>query len=222
MDWAPLLLSLQVAALATVVAFGIGIAVAAWLAGGGRSRARDLADVLFTAPLVLPPTVLGYYLLVALGRDSAFGRGVEALIGQPIVFTRLGAIVAATVGALPFVVKSSRAALESVDPRLVQAARTLGAGPLRAFLRVHLPLAVPGVAAGVMLGFARSLGDFGLTLMVAGSIPGVTQTAALAIYDAIQAQRDEQARALALVLGGIAVAILFAANVLTPRVHDHE
>jgi molybdate transport system permease protein len=219
MDWVPLLLSFQVAAVATLVASVTGIAVAAWLSGE-RTRGRDLVDVVFAAPLVLPPTVLGYYLLVALGRDSAVGGAVEALTGQPIVFTRLGAVVAATVGALPLVVRASRAALESVDPRLVQAARTLGAGPARAFLRVHLPLAAPGVMAGVMLGFARSLGDFGMTLMVAGNIPGVTQTAAIAIYDAIQAQRDEQARVLALVLGVVAIVILYAANALTPRVHE--
>jgi molybdate transport system permease protein len=168
---------------------------------------------------VLPPTVLGYYLLVALGRDSAIGGAVEALVGQPIVFTRLGAVVAATVGAVPFVVKSARAALEGVDPRLVHAARTLGAGPGRAFLTVHLPLAAPGVIAGAMLAFARSLGDFGMTLMVAGNIPGETQTAAIAIYDAIQAQRDDQAQALALTLGALAVAILYVANAMTPRPH---
>jgi molybdate transport system permease protein len=220
MDWFPLLLSFQVAAVATAAATVIGLAVAVALAGD-RTRGRNLADVLFTAPLVLPPTVLGYYLLVALGRESAVGQAAESLLGQPIVFTRLGAIVAATVGATPFVVKSARAALEAVDPRLIHAARTLGAGPGRAFFSVHLPLAAPGVVAGAMLGFARSLGDFGMTLMVAGNIPGQTQTAAIAIYDAIQAQRDDQARALALVLGAVAIAILYAANALTPRVHGH-
>jgi molybdate transport system permease protein len=216
MDWFPLLLSLQVAALATLAATLLGVAVAAALAGE-RSRLRDLVDVAITAPLVLPPTVLGYYLLVALGRDAALGQAVEAVTGQPIVFTRLGAVVAATVGAVPFVVKSARAALESVDARLVQAAHTLGAGRLRAFATVHLPLAAPGVAAGAMLAFARSLGDFGMTLMVAGNIPGETQTAAIAIYDAIQAQRDDQARLLALTLGAIAIVILYLANAATPR-----
>lgn len=218
MDWFPLLLSLKVALIATAVATLVGVALAVALASP-MVPGRGALDVLFTAPLVLPPTVLGYYLLVALGRDSAVGRLVEAIAGQPIVFTQLGAIVAATVGAIPFVVKSSRAALESVDPTLLRAARTLGAGPLRAFLSVHLPLAAPGVAAGAMLGFARSLGDFGMTLMVAGNIPGSTQTAALAIYDAIQAQRDEQARTLAIVLTVIALCVLYLANSLTPRPH---
>ncbi len=216
MDWVPLLLSLQVAVLATLAATLVGVALAAALAGE-PSRWRNLADVLITAPLVLPPTVLGYYLLVALGRDAALGQAVEAVTGSPIVFTRLGAVVAATVGAVPFVAKSARAALESVDPRLVQAAHTLGAGRVRAFLSVHLPLAAPGVAAGAMLAFARALGDFGMTLMVAGNIPGETQTAAIAIYDAIQAQRDDQARLLALALGALALAILYLANAVTPR-----
>jgi molybdate transport system permease protein len=221
MDWFPLALSLKVAGIATVIASVLGIALAAAL----TMRAfpgRDLIDALVTAPLVLPPTVLGYYLLVLLGRSSAAGQAFEAATGSPIVFTQIGATVAATVGALPFVVRSTRAALESVDPRLVLAARTLGAGPLRALVTVHLPLAAPGVVAGAMLGFARALGDFGVTLMVAGNIPGHTQTAALAIYDAIQAQRGTQAAALALVLTAVALVILYVANGLTPRVHDHR
>ena len=218
MDWYPLVLSLKIASLATAIASVAGIALAVLLSMR-RFRGRDLIDVLVTAPLVLPPTVLGYYLLVLLGRGSAAGRAFESLTGSSIVFTQTGATIAATVGALPFVMKSARASLASVDPRLVHAARTLGAGPLRALLTVHLPLAAPGLVAGAMLGFARALGDFGVTLMVAGNIPGHTQTAALAIYDAIQAQRDEQAAALALVLASLAVAIMYAANRLTPDVH---
>jgi molybdate transport system permease protein len=218
MDWYPLWLSLQVATLATATAVSIGVPVAAALALR-RFPGRDLADVLLTAPLVLPPTVLGYYLLVALGRQSPIGQWIEAFTGSPIVFTKTGAILAATIGAIPFVVRASRAAFESVDPQLVRAARTLGAGPLRALTSVQIPLAAPGLAAGAMLGFARALGDFGVTLMVAGNIPGHTQTASLAIYDALQAQRDTQARTLALVLAAVAVAILYSANRLTPRPH---
>lgn len=218
MDWFPLWLSLQVATVATIAALVVGVPVAALLSGR-HFPGHHVADVLITAPLVLPPTVLGYYLLVALGRQSPLGQWVEAVTGSPIVFTRAGAVVAATVGAVPFVVRSARAAFESVDPRLLEAARTLGAGPLRALMSVHVPLAAPGLVAGAMLGFARALGDFGVTLMVAGNIPGHTQTAALAIYDALQAQRDVQARALALVLTACAVVILYTANRLTPRPH---
>jgi molybdate transport system permease protein len=211
MDLAPLVLSFQVAAIATLVATTLGIALGALLANV-RFRGREVVDVLLAAPLVLPPTVLGYYLLVAVGRRSAIGQAFEAIVGSPLVFTRSGAVLAATVGALPLVVRAARASLESVDPSMMRAARTLGATPLRAFITVHLPLAARGILAGVMLGFAKSLGDFGVTLMVAGDIPGETQTAALAIYDAMQARRDAEALVLAALLTAVALAVLYAIN----------
>lgn len=217
MAWAPLLLSFQVAIAATIVAAILGVALAAWLANG-RFPGRDLVDVLLTAPMVLPPTVLGYYLLVSLGRRSLLGSTFESITGSSIVFTRTGAVVAAAVGAIPLVVKSSRAALEGVDPILIHAARTLGATPLRAFLTVQLPLAKRGIIASLMLAFARSLGDFGVTLMIAGDIPGETQTASLAIYDAIQAHRDADALGMVAVLTACAVGMLYAANrLVAPR-----
>ena len=216
MEWAPLVLSFQVATIATVLAALVGVAMALLLANP-RTPARDLLDVLVTAPMVLPPTVLGYYVLVAIGRRSALGMAFEALTGTSIVFTRTGAVVAATIGALPFVVKSARAALEGVDPTLVRAARTLGAGPVRAFFTVHLPLAAGGIVAGLMLAFAKSLGDFGVTLMVAGDIPGETQTASLAIYDAIQANREADAAVMILVLSVVAIGVLYTVNKLTGR-----
>jgi molybdate transport system permease protein len=215
--WSPLLLSFQVAIAATIIAALLGVALAAWLANG-RFPGRDLVDVLLTAPMVLPPTVLGYYLLVSLGRRSLLGSTFESITGSSIVFTRTGAVVAAAVGAIPLVVKSSRAALEGVDPILIHAARTLGATPLRAFLTVQLPLAKRGIIASLMLAFARSLGDFGVTLMIAGDIPGETQTASLAIYDAIQAHRDADALGMVAVLTACAVGMLYAANRLAaPR-----
>ena len=214
MELAPLVLSFQVAALATLVAAVVGIGLATLLANT-RFPGRDLLDVLVTAPLVMPPTVLGYYLLVSLGRRGIVGHAFEALFGSSIVFTRGGAVVAATVGALPLVVKSGRAALEAVDPTLMRAARTLGAGLARAFFTVQLPLAGRGIVAALMLAFARSLGDFGITLMVAGDIPGQTQTASLAIYDAIQEHRDTAALGLVLSLTGVALAILYTVNKLT-------
>jgi molybdate transport system permease protein len=213
-DLAPLVLSLKVATTATAIAAVLGISIAALLANA-RFRGRDLVDVLITAPIVLPPTVLGYYLLVALGRRSFLGHAFEAAFGSSIVFTQTGAVVAATVGALPLVVKSGRAALEQVDPTLIRAARTLGAGPLRAFVTIQLRLAARGVVAAVMLAFARALGDFGVTLMVAGDIPGETQTASLAIYDAIQGQRDQAALGLVVALAVVAISILYVANKLT-------
>ena len=216
MDLAPLALSLEVAAVSTAIATALGIGVGALLARG-RFTGRDLADALLTAPMVLPPTVLGYYLLVAVGRRSLVGHAYEALTGSSIVFTRTGAVCAAAVGAFPIVVKSSRAALEGVDATVIRAARTLGAGPMRAFFTVQLPLAARGIVAAVMLAFARSLGDFGVTLMVAGDIPGETQTASLAIYDDIQAHRETEALGMVLVHSAIAIAILYTVNRLTGR-----
>lgn len=212
---APLLLSFQVAIVATIVAATLGIALGLLLTR--PFPGRDVIDVIVTAPIVLPPTVLGYYVLVTLGRNSALGQAFEAVAGSPIVFTTKGAVVAAVIGAVPLTTKSARAALEGVDPRLVLAARTLGAGPLRAFLTVHLPLATRGIVAGTMLGFARSLGDFGVTLMVAGDIPGETQTAALAIYDAIQAGRDRDAAVLSGLLTVLAAVTLYVTTKLTGR-----
>ena len=220
MDFGPLLLSVEVATLATLLAAVIGIGVAALLANY-RFIGRDLLDVIFTAPMVMPPTVLGYYVLVLLGRRSFIGHAYESLTGSSIVFTFAGAVVAATIGALPLVVKSVRAALEQTDPTLILAARTLGATRLRAFFSVQLPLATRGIAAALMLAFARAVGDFGVTLMVAGDIPGRTRTASLAIYNAIQAQREQEAMWMVIVLTTVCLALLYAVGKLTaPRRED--
>jgi molybdate transport system permease protein len=214
--WDPLLLSLRVAAMATVLSVTLGIALGALLAWK-RMPMRDLFDGILSAPLVLPPTVLGYYVLTSLGKHSAIGRAWERVWGDSIVFTVTGAVVAATIGSTPIVVKAARAALENVDPTLPAAARTLGAGPLRAFLTVSLPLAAPGITAGAITAFARALGDFGVTLMVAGDMPGETQTASLYIYDQIQAGRDSAATLMSVILTAVAVLIMWAANRLTRR-----
>lgn len=216
MDLQPLLLSMQVTTLATTLAAVLGVLLG-WLLAKRAFPGRELLDVLVTAPMVMPPTVLGYYVLVALGRRSALGRAFEAVTGTQIVFTFTGAVVAAFIGALPLIVKSARAALESVDDTFLFAARTLGAGALRTFLVIHLPLAGRGIIAGIMLGFARSLGDFGVTYMVAGDMPGETQTASIAIYDAIQARRDSEALGLVLILTSAAILTLYAVNKLTAR-----
>jgi molybdate transport system permease protein len=213
-SFAPLILSLKVASLATALAMVLGVGAALLLATR-RFPGREVLDAVFTAPLVMPPTVLGYYVLVALGRGSTLGHLWEAAVGSPIVFTKTGAVVAATLGSLPLVVKSARAALEGVDATLLAAARTLGAGRARALFTVHLPLAQRGLWAGFMLAFARALGDFGVTLMVAGDIPGETQTASLAIYDAIQSQNDREATGMVLLLTCVVVTALYAVNKLT-------
>jgi molybdate transport system permease protein len=217
-EWDPLLLSFKIAAASTLAATIIGVALATLLTK--RFPGRDIIDVLLTTPMVLPPTVLGYYVLVVLGRRSAIGQAVEDLTGHSIVFTQTGAVIAASIGALPLIVKAARAALEGVDPTLLRAAQTLGASKARAYFTVALPLAAPGVLAGVMLGFARALGDFGVTLMVAGDIPGETQTASLAIYDAIQGNRQADAAGMIAVLSAFAIATLYLVNKLTRKPHE--
>lgn len=216
MNWQPLVLSFEVASAATLMAGVVGVALA-----GLMSRARfpgsDLVDALIAAPMVLPPTVLGYYLLVAIGRNSSLGRAYEAATGSSLVFTEAAAVLAAFVAALPFVVKSARAAMEDVDPRLSAAAATLGASPLKVFLTVVLPLSRNGLLAGLTLGFARALGDFGVTLMVAGNIPGLTQTGSLAIYDAVQANREAEAAGMVAVMSAFAIAGLYFGTKLARR-----
>lgn len=212
-DWFPLALSIRVALIATALVVLIGVALG-WLLARRRFFGREMLDALVTLPLVLPPTVLGYYLLVLLGRNSFAGRAIEAITGQSLVFTWKGAVVAAAVGALPLVVKTSRAAIASVDAELEDAARTLGQSEWRVFWRVTMPLASRGIMAAAMLAFARALGDFGATLMVAGNIPGRTQTAAIAIYDATQSGRDDYALVLVLVLSAIALTLVYATNKL--------
>lgn len=154
--------------------------------GRRRGPLPALLDALCTLPLVLPPTVLGYYLILVVGRNGLLGPALRDL-GLQLIFSWQGAVVAATVVVFPLLYKSARAALEQVDPHLENAARTLGASELRILLTVSLPLAWKGIFAGLMLAFARGMGEFGATLMVAGNIPGKTQTLALAIYDAFQA-----------------------------------
>jgi molybdate transport system permease protein len=218
-DFGPLLLSLEVAVYATVIAGVLGIGLGALLASR-RTPGRDLWDAILTAPMVLPPTVLGYYLLVALGRKSAIGEMWFGVFGKHLTFSFAGVVVAASIGALPMVVKGSRTAFENVEPTLIAAARTLGAGPVRAFFTVALPLAAPGIIGGMMLGFARGLGDFGVTLMIAGDIPGETQTAPLKIYDDVQSGDETSAVIASLVLTVGAIVILYVVNRLTRRPHS--
>jgi molybdate transport system permease protein len=215
-DWFPLWLSLRVASLATLFALLLGLWLA-WFLANRRFRGRELLDAFATLPLVLPPTVLGYYLLVVLGRESALGRVYESIVGHPLVFTWQAAVVAATVHAFPLLVKTARAALESVDRAYEKAARNLGASEWRVFWRVTLPLARRSIFAAAVLAFARSLGDFGATLMVAGNIPHQTQTAAVAIYDAVESGNTLLARVLVLVISAGAILIVYAANRMEHR-----
>lgn len=210
-DWFPLWLSLRVAALATVLSLSIGLWLAYMLANR-NFPGKELLDAVVMLPLVLPPTVLGYYLLVTLGRESALGRVYEWLFGGPLVFTWQAAVLASTLHAVPLLVKSSRAAFQSVDRSYERAARTLGASEWRLFWRVTLPLARRSIVAAAVLAFARSLGDFGATLMIAGDIPGRTQTASIAIFDAVESGNRARARGLVLVISILTIAIVYAAN----------
>ena len=214
-DWFPLWLSLRVAFLATAIAVAGGMWLAYVLANR-EFRGKDVLDAAVTLPLVLPPTVLGYYLLVLIGRASPLGALWEQIFGSPLVFTWKAAVVAALLHALPLLVKSARAALESVDRNYERAARNLGASEWKLFWRVSLPLARRSILAATALAFARSLGDFGVTLMVAGNIPGRTQTVAVAIYDAVESGNGAVARVLVLVVSAVALLILTLANRLSP------
>jgi molybdate transport system permease protein len=215
-NWFPLWLSLRVAAVATLVSLGLGLWIA-YLLANRRFRGKELLDALVTLPLVLPPTVLGYYLLVVLGRSSPLGHVYEWAFGGPLVFTWQAAVVASTLHAIPLLVKSARAAFETVDRSYEKAARNLGASDWRVFWRVTLPLSRRAVIAATVLAFARALGDFGATLMIAGDIPGRTQTAAIAIYDAVEGGNTVVARVLVLVLSVMAMVIVYAANRLQQR-----
>ncbi|NQU10526.1 molybdate ABC transporter permease subunit [bacterium] len=217
MIWPALKLSLLVVSVATVLVTVSGTAFG-YLLAKRRFIGKELLDALLTMPMVLPPTVTGYYLILLLGRRGLLGQPLYELTGWSVTFTWVAAVVAAVVIALPLMVKSARAAIESVDPQLELASFTLGKGPWATFFRVTLPLARRGIGAGIVLSFARAFGEFGATLMLAGNIPGRTQTLPLAIYEAVVSGEDVRAKWLALVLTVISIAVVYLTNRLTrPR-----
>jgi molybdate transport system permease protein len=194
----------------------VGIAIA-YLLAKTKFRGRALVEAIVTLPIVIPPTVMGYFLLTALGANSAFGRAWEKLTGSAIVFTPTAAVIAATIAALPFVVRASRAAIEEVDERAEAAMRVAGHREWKVAVLVTFPLARRGILAGVALAGARALGEFGATVMIAGNIPGRTQTLPIAVFDSVQAGDIGQARSGSLLLVGIAVAALVAMTMLSRR-----
>jgi molybdate transport system permease protein len=213
--WIALGLSLKVAAWATGLDLVLGVAVG-WLLARRRFVGRDVIDAALTLPMVLPPTVLGYYLLVVIGKRGWLGSWLYEQFGINLIFTWQGAVIAAAIVAFPLVLKSARAAFEGVDPQLEQAARVLGLAEWAVFFRVTLPMAWRGTLAGVLLAFARALGEFGATLMVAGSIPGRTQTLSIAVYEAVQAGQDSVATVLVLITSVTCIVALLAAGYLAP------
>ncbi|MDA1312519.1 MAG: molybdate ABC transporter permease subunit [Acidobacteria bacterium] len=210
-DWFPLWLSLRVACLATAISLAVGLTLAYVLANR-RFRGRNLVEAAVTLPIVLPPTVLGFYLLIVLGRNSPLGGAYETLFGVPLVFTWQAAVVAACLHSIPLLIRAARAAFESVDHTFENAARSLGATEWRVFWKVSLPLARRSIVAAGVFAFARALGDFGVTMMIAGNIPGSTQTMAVAIYDAVQSGQTRVANVLVIVMSALALTILWVMN----------
>lgn len=201
--------SLKIAAMATVIVIVLGTPIARRLARSEAASHR-LLDIVVHLPLGLPPTVIGYFLLVLLGRDGPIGKLIVALGGRGVIFTPTAAVIASSIVALPLFVQGARGALEAISPEVYEAAQVDGASRRQMFLHISLPLAWHGFLSGMLLAFVRSLGEFGATIMVAGNIPGRTQTMALAIYTAVQAGHDDAARTLALILtalAGVAMAI---------------
>ncbi|MBL8352330.1 MAG: molybdate ABC transporter permease subunit [Burkholderiaceae bacterium] len=213
--WVALALSLKVAGWATALnlVFGIGVGFAL---ARLRFPGRDVVDAALTLPMVMPPTVLGYYLLVVIGSQGPIGGWLLQHFGIRLIFSWQAAVIAATLVAFPLVFKAARAAFENVDPQLEDAARTLGIGEWGIFFRVSLPLAWRGILAGLLLSFARALGEFGATLMVAGSIAGKTQTLSIAVYEAVQAGQDDTANFLVAVTSIACIAVLLSAGRLAP------
>lgn len=207
----PLLLTLKVAGWATLLASLFGVAIAFAIARL-RFPGREILDAVMTLPMVMPPTVLGYYLLVLVGRRGVIGEWLNDTLGISLIFTWQGAVIAAAVVAFPLVYKAARAAFEGVERQFEQAARVLGKSEFEVFLRVTLPLAWRGILAGSMLAFARAMGEFGATLMVAGSLPGRTQTLSIAVYEAVQAGKDDVANFLVIVTSIVCISILLASG----------
>lgn len=214
--WLALSLSLKVALWATAINLVLGVALG-FLLARKRFIGKDLLDSLLTLPMVLPPTVLGYYLLVVLGRHGPLGSWLDEQFGIQLIFTWQGAVIAAAVVSFPLVFKPARAAFEEVNKEFEQAARVLGVDELAIFFRITLPLAWRGILAGVLLAFARALGEFGATLMVAGSIVGKTQTLSIAVYEAAQAGQDQMANFLVIITSIVCILVLLSAKKLSPK-----
>lgn len=213
--WIALRLTLKVAGCATLVNIFLGIGVA-YVFARKQFWGKELLDAVLTLPMVMPPTVLGYYLLVLLGRQGAVGQYLNNHLDINLIFSWQGAVIAAAIVSFPLVFKAARAAFESLEPQYEQAARVLGISESAIFFRVTLPLAWRGILAGVLLSFARSSGEFGATLMVAGSIPGQTQTLSIAVYEAVQAGRDDVANFLVLLTSVVCISVLLASGKLVP------
>ncbi len=217
MDWQSLWLTVRLAAMVAAILFLIALPVAYWITYS-RWRWKFLAEAVVALPIVLPPTVLGFYLLVALGPRSPLGHLWQALTGHTLVFTFQGLVIGSVIYSLPFAVQPFAASFAAVDSRLIAASATLGASRVRTFLEIILPLSVSGLVAGIVLSFAHTMGEFGVVLMIGGNIPGITRTVSIDIYDQVQALNYSAASITALVLLAISFVLLSLVYALNRKV----
>ena len=217
MDWTAVGLSLRLALLTVLILVPAGLLVARWLAWT-PFRGRPLVEALFALPLVLPPTVLGFYLLVSMGAHSPLGQWFERVAGQTLAFSFSGILVASLIANLPFAIQPMQRAFEAIAPEVREAAAVSGLSRWRSFWRIELPLAWPGVLSAMVLTFAHTLGEFGVVLMVGGSIPGETRTAAIAIYDRVQGFDEAGAGRMAALLLAISMLAISASYLVSARV----
>ena len=216
MDWQAIVLSVQLAAVVCAILLALGLPIAYWLTFS-RWRWKFLIESVVALPLVLPPTVLGFYVLMAIGSRSPVGRVWERWTGHGLAFTFEGLVIASILYSLPFAVQPIAAAFAQIDTSLIEAAATLGSSRWRTAVRIILPLSIRGIVAGAVLSFAHTLGEFGVVLMVGGNLPGVTRTVSIAIYDQVQAFRYDEANATALLLLAFSFAVLCVVHVVTRR-----
>jgi len=221
MDWTALGLSLRLALATVAILLPLAFLLARWLAYG-RFKGRGFVEALVALPLILPPTVIGFYLLTAFGQQSPLGQFFQSLLGRPLAFSFEGLVLASVIVNLPFAVQPMQNALAAIPGNLRDAARCCGLAPLSVVRRIELPLALPGIATAVVLTFAHTLGEFGVVLMVGGSIPGETRTIAIAIYDRVQAFDDRSAGVMALVLLVLSLVALGITNTLARRMARHD
>jgi molybdate transport system permease protein len=216
-DWQAFGLTIELALVVSAILFVVGLPLAYWIAFS-RWRWKFLVEAIVALPIVLPPTVLGFYVLVALGSQSPVGRWWQSFTGHTLAFTFGGLVIGSVLYSLPFAVQPFAASFASVDPRLLAASGTLGASSLRTFVRVVVPLSVPGLLTGIVLTFAHTMGEFGVVLMIGGNIPGVTRTVSIGIYDQVQASNYAAANAMAMVLLVFCFAVLTLVYGLNRRV----
>jgi len=221
MDWTALGLSLRLGLVTVAILLPVAFLLARWLAFG-RFKGRGFVEALVALPLILPPTVIGFYLLSAFGQPSVLGHTFQSLLGRPLAFSFEGLVLASVLVNLPFAVQPMQNALAAIPGNLRDAARCCGLAPLSVVRRIELPLALPGIATAVVLTFAHTLGEFGVVLMVGGSIPGETRTIAIAIYDRVQAFDDRSAGIMALVLLVLSLVALGITNTLARRMAPHD